>query len=825
MATKERTISPNNPLEKARKQERASLRDRKRKRNFKPINPEMYGKPISIKPNDDDYPHGLDDLGKEIMDIISLQYEERQERTAMVDAFRQQYEETRGYMGGKGPFEGSADVHTPMTRNDVDVLHAELLRVCTGVEPYIRLRQRRTGNVDQAHAELLQKREAFLHSRLENEINFRSLMDRVLKRSIIDGTCVVEVCWRKEYRIENDRELIDEDLIRKLAKDKTPEEQEQALAQAQTNGIEYKGEKLEFGVDYLEVQADTVTADHPDLIRHDIHDVVVYPVRTEEIKDTILFGNRVWATENDLYRGVDEGYYDLEAVERLLDEVKPNGWYRGSPYPYEPDNEGIGKDGTNIIGGMNKHNPYELFKVVYDFDANNDGRAEKCLFTVDASKNIILRAQPLPYWSGEIPYIAYRPFPRDGFFFGEALPEILEGLQEVSDVVMDQMLDAGTLANSPFVTRLAGSNSQLNVSRLMIGKIFDVDDHNDFQIHNWNIPSQDNFLDHNVVMNMAEMLTGVTDAKSGVSSGTSRPLGETQRLLEQAGIRFEVIIGRVQDYNRLAAFHVISFERQYLDPESEEEITGEPAGLFSGISKSELRRSLNIYPLGNNRNTSREMEMVSAEKTLLASANSPAMQAPPQHWEVMRKFLKAHGNDDYETFIDSKENFVKRMEESQNKKPPAEPPSLSGKMDEIMTLAKIMQDESGGQMTYVQALAAASQLAQQLGIGGDAGAQQKVIGMQGKLTDQQTDFNKQMALQEVKTAEDMARREIINSQELANLELQNNEQLADTKIAASLSLAEEKVKNAASRDNNKAGSRTNGTGGGKGKPSARSRRP
>lgn len=758
----------------------------------------------------DYYPNGIDDVGKEIISLIAAQYQDRDERDQMVDWWRFIYETTKGYKKGSGSFEGSANVHTPMVRNAADVLHGEIYRVMTGTEPYIRFRNRKIG-VQQD--ELLKKREAFIHSRLENEIDYPNKIDGTSKRSIIDGTCVLKTCWRRESRIETDAKEINEENLRSLYEGDP--NQEKLVMQALAGGVKFGEDTILPGEGRLVMNGPEITADQPDAVRIDFHNFVLYPVRAS-IDTAVMVGHRIWATENDLWHGVDEGLYDEEAVERLLKEVHPQEWYHTSPFPFEPENQNDSSDLTDPQSGtLRKHAPFELFEVVYKFDANQDGRAEDCVFVVDVQKNIVLRAQPSPYWHGQRPYVDYTPFPREGYFFGYSIVEILEGLQDIDDTVTDQLLDAGTLANSPFITRKNTNNNNLTPSKLYPGLIVDVDEHDDYQLHSWALPSNDNFLDRQVISHMAEMLSGVTDATAGLQPSESRPLGETTALLERAGYRFQVIIERMQRASARLARQIVGLERQYLTPEAEQEITGETPGLFSGISKRELRQGLSIYPLGNNNNTNKQMLLVSAEKMVLAAQTAPEMQEPAQHWEIMRQFVEAHGHRDVETYIQNKEAFVEAQKAKQNQPPTLNPPAM--KLDEAFSAAYMLQINPQIAQYLQQAAQLLSGL-QAMGIGEDASknlqAQKQLVDQQAKMKDQQTENTKQAAIQEVQHAKDMAQRDLDfeaeskqrdldHSQALATLQQQNQQQASISKVRSEQQLAAERIK--ASRANQNRG--------------------
>lgn len=712
-----------------------------------PVDDELYGDAIRISvPKTDDYPEGLLSLGREIMEVVRQAYDDSRERHALVDGWRWEYEATEDLDTGDGPFEGSAHVHTPLIRNTTDVLHAELLRASTDQTPFHRLRSRRRGQ-----EELVKKWEDFIQSQLENDIKYIRKLDGAYKRALVDGMCAIKDGWRREYRKERDRRLLDKDLLSEMGFNYDP-------ARIDKEGVFFKGQQVSIGSRYIEVEMETMTANHPDGIRIDFHDFVIYPVRQENIENAILVGDREWLTRNDLLRGVHEGRFDKKAVYDFLDKFTPSGRaYATGGAPSEPEGENgaDGRDSTNPQLPIPKHGEYEFFNVYYLFDADGDGLAESCAFTVHAESGTVIAAAPCPYWHGETPYTIYTPFPREGYFYGYSVCEILESLQEQLDTATNQKLDAGTLSLSPFISKVAGSNTNLQAGRIRPGTVFDVDAKGDIEIMNWNIPTQDSIIDIQMINEMAEKVSGVTDATAGVSPSRSRPLGETNALLERAGYRFEVIIGRVQEANARWVSHIISHNRQYLDEDTEYRLTGDREGLFETITKEELRLGLSIFPLGNNRNTSREMEMIAAEKLALFAERHPMFQWPGAQWEVAREFLKAQGRKDTESFIKPKEVAMREAEEAKNQPPPIEPPNLSGRLGEVVTFALLMRKDPG----LKEAVAEAASLLEQLGIG-EEGEAAKTVGLQQKLAEEKIGSAQRQMLESISHRQEMAQKDI-----------------------------------------------------------------
>lgn len=577
-----------------------------------------------------------------------------------------------------GPWEDSADVHTVTTRAHLNTVHARAIHVINGVSPFMKLQAFRRDE-----QEVARDLEDYLDYILTYQVNWPVVMDEAVHVALRDGTAILKPYWKKETRATKVPRTVDEDFLSEM--EATPELDEQG---SPTGRHALPDNTMVTEGDTVHVIHEETVADHPAIKVIPLENFVMYPAESLSVDDAALVADRIYKTLDDLKRGARDGFYDKQAVDYLL-ESPPSAVLRGGRQGQDDERlveEGIQPQSTDIYN----HGLIELWEGVVRFDADGDGYEEDVCFLFEPQRRVFLRAQIWPYWFAERNYIPMRPFPRFGRFYGYAIPEILESIQLQDNAVTNQGLDAGTLALSPIIKQKRTSRTDLSATKLQLGKIHFVDAMDDFAIEGFAPPRQDNFMDMQNIRAMAERLTGASDATMGVQPSKSRTLGETETLLQEGNLNFDVMIQRLQmGTNQPLAQIVLALARQFMPGDQEILIAGKPLPDFKLITREMLRAKIGITAHANTLNTNRDLEMQGAEKLVMLSERSPFMQADPVRlWSVQARFLDAYGIKDYETYLGTKEDAEKMKDQ------PAGPPPLqiSARLDPAASLAVFLAE-------------------------------------------------------------------------------------------------------------------------------------
>lgn len=247
------------------------------------------------------------------------------------------------------------------------------------------------------------------------------------------------------------------------------------------------------------------------------------------------------------------GFYDLVTDEEIkkLELVE-----------MDRDNQELKDQKDNFQGTIDNHmEPKEIRHssltrlICFDsFDIDGDGLNEDVIWWVIKETKTVLKAKLLtemyPANPPRRPFAEASMIPVKGRRIGMSFLELGEALHDVMKEVMDQMIDAGTLANSPFFFYKSASLQKPEILTLEPGSGYPVaDPANDILFPN--IPNSGQSFGINMITilgQMKERLTLVGDLQAGkVPAGKSSALrtsGGINALLSQAEARPERILRR-----------------------------------------------------------------------------------------------------------------------------------------------------------------------------------------------------------------------------------------------------------------------------------------
>lgn len=124
-----------------------------------------------------------------------------------------------------------------------------------------------------------------------------------------------------------------------------------------------------------------------------------------------------------------------------------------------------------------------------------------------------------PYPRNAEIFHSYRPFPRDGMWYGESLCEILGPIQEEISAIHNDRRNNSYLSNSPvFVTKDA-ANVPNPSTNWYPGKTFRLEDTDDLQVLNIGRPHDPMIDQEGFSMQLAERVTGTGALAQGAASG------------------------------------------------------------------------------------------------------------------------------------------------------------------------------------------------------------------------------------------------------------------------------------------------------------------
>jgi hypothetical protein len=311
----------------------------------------------------------------------------------------------------------------------------------------------------------------------------------------------------------------------------------------------------------IEIEKEVIRFDGPKVIRKDVQDVL-HPVRCENLQipgpsnpagasHVIL---RDFPSLDEIKRLQKSGYYDLmtqEEADKLGSHVMDRQYQERE---HQKDVMQGAIDWKDYHKGTESHKPLTRLMVFDCYDINGDGLDEDVIFWMILETKTILRAR---YLTQMFPSpIPMRPlaeahlFPVPGRRFSIGIPEMMEGLHDLSKQFYDQSADAGTIANAPFGFYRASSNIRPEVIRMSPGELYPLNDPvNDVKFPTFGNQSQAfGFNMISMLNQMEEKLTNIGDLQLGrVPQGKAsalRTVTGMQTIMSQGDARPERILRR-----------------------------------------------------------------------------------------------------------------------------------------------------------------------------------------------------------------------------------------------------------------------------------------
>ena len=350
--------------------------------------------------------------------------------------------------------------------------------------------------------------------------------------------------------------------------------------------------KLEVFLDW-----EAVTFDGPTFVVHELEDVVV-PMRSQNLQPVTPqnpFG-APWAarlckvTLDQLKRGREDGTYeyltkeDMATIEAQLQPRVPQS---------AEDTEDALKSLKDQQAGLSawaadQDRTWMTMVEWYGrWDANGDGFDEDVIIWVLREPRLLARGKYLtelyPSKPPRRPFGEARYIPVPGQFYGVGLLEMMEGLHDFVHVMLNQSVDAGTLANVPPFFYRAASGLKPDILRYSVGEGIPLDNPQQ-DIFFPQIPGRDQGWALDMVglgIQLLDRLTQIGPIQQGqVPTGKAsalRTVGTTMAILQQGAEMPEQILRRC--FSGLAqiwsCFHALN--HRFLPRKKQFLIAGKPA--------------------------------------------------------------------------------------------------------------------------------------------------------------------------------------------------------------------------------------------------------
>ena len=261
---------------------------------------------------------------------------------------------------------------------------------------------------------------------------------------------------------------------------------------------------------------------------------------------------RSYPTIDEVKRLARSGFYDRiskEELDNLSDDARQT-----SDDPLKDQKDTLAGASQSARERDRTHGRLTLLTCFDIYDIDNDGITEDIIWWVLLEPGIVIKAEHLtelyPSSTGQRPFSEACYMPVSGLRWGVSLLELAEGISDTKKQVFDQMIDAGTITNSPFFFYRATSQVRPEQIRMWPGEGYPTaDPQRDVHFPSFNNNSQAwglNIL--TLLQQWEERSTSVTDLSLGrVPAGKSsalRTVGGITAILDQGEARPQRILRR-----------------------------------------------------------------------------------------------------------------------------------------------------------------------------------------------------------------------------------------------------------------------------------------
>lgn len=561
------------------------------------------------------------------------------------------------------PWEGSSNLHVPLTMLGVETLKPRLIESVLGEFPPVLVQA-----VEQADEELRSRVELFFNWQIQTEV----LIDRTVPLSahlfLNPGIVVAKTSWQVTRRKRK--------YIRKFPLG-TPSE---AIFQAIFGGSVWEEMKesptnvfrgrvadspnvppKEVSVTLLLLKKEiAVLVEKEDIDERPAVDLIdpldfIVPVRgSGDVQKLPWVMQRLWLTEDELRRRVILGRFYPEVVRELLGETEPGeGLDSDHARVQENRDAAEGTEGTGESSA--RQDEYPIIEEYRGVDVNRDGFLEEIvLWWSPDLPDQLLGWDYLDNLSatGLRPYVVGRFLPIPFRFYPLSFPEMVRSLQEETNTIHNQRVDYGTLQNLPWGFVRASAMLTPMTIRVAPGRFIPIGDPSDVNIPHFQGSAAFGQAEEALNYQYFERLTGLTDLALGrqpTRVGATRTATGVASLLSESGLRFKTVMRAFQQFWTEIFQHLLALDQQYLPPGREFRVTGRVPEVIRLRDRFDIAGRFDLRLSANTDTLNREIRREDATIILQSTLNPALIQGGIIGMKGVRRsledFYKAYNRD------------------------------------------------------------------------------------------------------------------------------------------------------------------------------------
>jgi len=364
---------------------------------------------------------------------------------------------------------------------------------------------------------------------------------------------------------------------------------------------------------------------------------ILIPSNAKSIESARGHGYEMELSWNDLKKGEAEGRY--HNIDRVMKSAGVS--YEDSIVDRERNSEEKKKNEQTTDY---KKIPYNAYKIIYNYDIDDDGLTEKLIFTYLYKEGIIIKVE---YWDENLFFVPHYIELRPGRFDGIGVVKSTEPMNDNADKIWNLRNNVARMVCSPSFKAKIGSSFDPTAQEFYPGVVFWLENPDD--VEQWvlinNFPelyNEEILLDKYI-----QQRTGVTAGQMGRESASdpNAPASKTIALIQESNILINDDIACLRDGIEEVYYRIIQMCAKYL-PEDDKYL------IKYGLKKEDLKVSLDEIFLNGisasiNKETRREEEM----RFYAMYSQDPLIATDPQTKRKMLKNVFASWGRDKEALL------------------------------------------------------------------------------------------------------------------------------------------------------------------------------
>ncbi len=344
-----------------------------------------------------------------------------------------------------------------------------------------------------------------------------------------------------------------------------------------------------------------------------------YSLATASRKTHVLY-----LTKNEIRKRVKENLFLSHAWDLAWDVS-----YQTTSMPRSSIKEAIDR-----TVGEKETRAFNLPRVILeqhrDWDIDGDGIAEPVVITVDLADKKVLRITNRTHYDetgkeNTIEYFTkYGFFPNPEGFYDLGFGTLLRGLNESANTIVNEVIDAGSLANlqGGFIAKRSGVRK--GDLKFKMGVFQEVDMHiDDMQkaIFNFNFrgPNQTLYAVLGLLYEYSKLVSSISETTTGQLPASDTPASTVLALIEEGRKVFSSIHKRIHRAFKQELAKIYRLNGIFLNNMEYFKVLGDnkiPQGDTLGIGKEDFVGTLDVVPVSDPNITSTAEKIMKAEQAL-----------------------------------------------------------------------------------------------------------------------------------------------------------------------------------------------------------------